>query len=434
MKIIYGKTALRKYPVYIGQGIINSAPGLLNKHFPCAEKILFITNEVVHGIYGAKIDDFLKSCKKSVRKIILKDGEEQKSLENTKFIYENMLAFNMHRDDVVIAFGGGVIGDLAGFAASTFHRGIKLLQMPTTIISQVDSSIGGKAVVNFENVKNVIGCFYQPHAIIMDTIFLETLEEKDIINGLAEIMKYGIIFDKKILMLLKNLAVEKINPGKLNKLLSLSQFEEITYICAKIKTSVVKKDEFDNNYRNLLNFGHTAGHAIEKVSGFKGLNHGQAVAIGMVIAVDISISLGLLKASVRQEIISLYKQLKLPYSLNFSENFSSKSLKPDVEKLSVMSTESREKHPVNPKVYIEKQSNKPDINLKKFGDSAVKDIENIKARLADDIFDAMKFDKKFSASSNKFILLKGINRPVFFHNVKAKIVKEAIIKNISINI
>ena len=141
--------------------------------------------------------------------------KNRRSLENTKYIYEKMLDFNMHRDDLVIAFGGGVIGDLAGFAASTFHRGIKLLQMPTTIISQVDSSIGGKAVVNFENVKNVIGCFYQPHAIIMDTLFLETLEEKDIINGLAEIVKYGIIFDKKILKLLNNWLWKKSIPANL---------------------------------------------------------------------------------------------------------------------------------------------------------------------------------------------------------------------------
>jgi 3-dehydroquinate synthase len=379
MKIIYAQTTLRNYPVYIGRGMINSAPGILSKKFSGSEKILFITNDIVHGIYGAKIDDFLKSCKKSVKKIILKDGEEQKNLENTRSIYENMLDFNMHRDDLVIAFGGGVIGDLAGFAASTFHRGVKLLQMPTTIISQVDSSIGGKAVINFENVKNVIGSFYQPHAIIMDTLFLETLEEKDIINGLAEIVKYGIIFDRKILKLLNSLALEKINPGKLNELISLPQFEDITYSCAKIKTTVVKKDEFDNNYRNLLNFGHTAGHAIEKISGFKGLNHGQAVAIGMIVAIDISISLGLLKDSLRQDIIELYKKLKLPNSVDIGENLS------------------REK-------------------------------------LADDIFDAMKFDKKFSASANKFVLLKGINRPVFYHNVEAKIIKEAILKNISIKL
>jgi 3-dehydroquinate synthase len=377
MKTISAQTTLRKYPVYIGRGIMDSAPGLMSKHFPFAEKILLITNDIVHGIYEANIDGFLKSCTKSVKKIILKDGEEQKNLENTKYIYENMLDFNMHRDDVVIAFGGGVIGDLAGFAASTFHRGIKLLQMPTTIISQVDSSIGGKAVVNFENVKNVIGSFYQPHAIIMDTLFLETLEEKDIINGLAEIVKYGIIFDRKILKLLNSLVLEKINSGKLIELISLPQFEEITYSCAKIKASVVKKDEFDNNYRNLLNFGHTAGHAIEKCSGFKGLNHGQAVAIGIIIAMDISISLGLLKSSFRQEIINLYVKLKLPHSFDFGNNLS-------------------------------------------------------KEKMADAIFDAMRFDKKFSASSNKFILLKGINRPVFYYNVEAGIIKEAILKNISV--
>jgi 3-dehydroquinate synthase len=390
MKIIYTETALRKYPVYIGQGIMNSAPGLIGRHFSGSEKILFITNDVVHGIYGTNIDSFLGSCIKSVKKIIIKDGEEQKNLENTRHIYESMLDFNMHRDDLVIAFGGGVIGDLAGFAASTFHRGIKLLQMPTTIISQVDSSIGGKAVVNFKNVKNVIGSFYQPHAIIMDTLFLETLEEKDIINGLAEIVKYGIIFDRKILKLLNSPALKETNPGRLKELIYLPQFEDIIYSCAKIKASVVKKDEFDNNYRNLLNFGHTAGHAIEKISGFKGLNHGQAVAIGMIIATDISINLGLLKGSFRKDIIDLYKKLKLPYRLDFDKNLCRENL--------------------------------------------ILGIETLKVKLADDIFDAMKFDKKFSASANKFVLLKGMNRPVFYHNVEAKVIKEAILKNVSITL
>jgi|GEM_PF-721195 len=432
MKIINAQTALRKYPVYIGRDIMDSAPGLINRHFPGAEKILLITNDVVHKIYDAKIEDFLKSCTKSVKKIIIKDGEEQKNLENTKYIYENMLDFNMHRDDIVIAFGGGVIGDLAGFAASTFHRGVKLLQIPTTIISQVDSSIGGKVVVNFESVKNVIGCFYQPHAIIMDTLFLETLEEKDTINGLAEIVKYGLIFDKKILKLLKRLAMEKISPGKINELISLSYFEDIIYTCAKIKISVVKKDEFDSSYRNLLNFGHTAGHAIEKFSGFKGLNHGQAVAIGMVIAMDISISLGLLKGSFKPEIIGLYKQLKLPYSLDLDKNFCSKNLIPGLEEQASKSAESCEKLSGNHEIKIEIQNKKPDADLEKAFDPAVKDIEKLKATLADDIFDAMKFDKKFSASANKFILLKGINRPVFCHNIEAKVIKEAIIKNISI--
>jgi 3-dehydroquinate synthase len=423
MKIIYVETKLRKYPIYIGRGILSLVPSLVRKHFSGSEKILFITNEVVFGIYRANIDDFLKSCGKSVKKIVIKDGEEQKNLENTRIIYENMLDFNMHRDDLAIAFGGGVIGDMAGFAASTFHRGIKLLQMPTTIMSQVDSSIGGKVVVNFENVKNVIGGFYQPHAIIMDTSFLETLKEKDIINGLAEIVKYGIIFDRKILKFLNYLASEKINPGKLDELVSFPQFEDIIYSCAKIKTSVVKRDEFDNDYRNLLNFGHTAGHAIEKISGLKVSNHGQAVAIGMIMAMDISISLGLLKDSFRQDIISLYKKLKLPYRFEFDEKLCSEKPTVNSEKLSGKSGETQEK-----------QNGKPLGELEKKCAATAEDIETLKVKLADDVFNAMKFDKKFSASTNKFVLLKGINRPVFYHNVEAMVIKEAILKNISIKL
>jgi 3-dehydroquinate synthase len=430
MKIINAETTLRKYPVYIGRGIINLAPELLNKHFSGSEKILFITNDIVYGIYNAIIDDFLRSTARSVKKIILKDGEEQKNLENTTNIYKSMLDFNMHRDDLVVAFGGGVIGDLAGFAASTFHRGLKLLQIPTTIISQVDSSIGGKAVVNFENVKNVIGSFYQPHAIIMDTLFLETLEEKDIINGLAEIVKYGIIFDRNILRLLNRMVLEKIRPGRLNELISLPKFDEITYSCAKIKTSVVKKDEFDNNYRNLLNFGHTAGHAIEKISGFRRLNHGQAVAIGMIIAIDISISLGLLKDSDRQDIIDLYKKLKLPFSLDINDNLLSENVSAGADKMSRQSPGSRKKPDRTPAFNSDEQRKDLAVNSEKNSGLSAMDAKNLKIKLSEDIFDAMKFDKKFSASANKFVLLKGINKPVFYHNIEAKVIKEAILKNI----
>lgn len=434
MKIIYAETTLRKYPVYIGRGIMNLAPGLLRKHFSGTEKILFITNTIVNDIYNSNIDDFIGSCSKSVKKIVIKDGEEQKNLENTAIIYENMLDFNMHRDDLVIAFGGGVIGDMAGFAASTFHRGLKLLQMPTTIISQVDSSIGGKVVVNFKNIKNVIGCFYQPHAIIIDTFFLETLDEKDIVNGLAEIVKYGIIFDRSILKLLNSMVLEKTGAGRLNEMISLPKFEEITYGCARIKTSVVKKDEFDVNYRNLLNFGHTAGHAIEQIFGFRRLNHGQAVAIGMIIAIDISISMGLLKDSIRQDIINLYKKLKLPYSIDISENLYREKFTVSAEKQPGQSAGCQEQPSGNSVVKLENNSNDlaadSEINI---GLKAI-DEKNIKVKLSEEIFNAMKFDKKFSASSNKFILLKGVNKPVFYHNIEANVIKEAIIKNIEVRL
>ncbi len=302
--------------------------------------------------------------------IIIPDGEDQKNLRNTEKIYNKMLDFNVHRNDLVIAFGGGVIGDLAGFAAATYHRGLKLLHIPTTIISQVDSSIGGKVVVNLRDYKNIIGSFYQPHSVIIDPSFLSTLDKKQVINGLGEIVKYGIIFDKKILDLLQKIFEKKdIQEKGLPGLVEDRDFDEIIYSCCNIKSSVIQADEFDNDYRNLLNFGHTFGHAIEKSTGLKKINHGMAVAIGMILAMDISTRIGFLEKDIKNNIIKLYKILGLPFSI-------------------------------------------PKID-------------------ADIILSAMKSDKKFTSSRNKFILLKGINKPVFHYDLDYGLIRDSIMENMS---
>jgi len=366
MKVITAKTKLRNYPIYINPKIYKDFPILIKKKFNGTEKIVLVTNDRVFGIYEDRIKYILKKCLLPYEIIIIKDGEEYKDLNSADFIYSKLIDFNIHRNDIVVAFGGGVIGDLAGFAASTFYRGVKLVQYPTTIISQVDSSIGGKAAVNYKKIKNIIGCFYQPHMVVIDPTMNYTLEEDQVINGLGEIVKYGLVFKKNILDRLSE-AVDDKKEDRLLNLIKTRDFEDIIYDCCCIKTKVVKKDEFDLNYRNLLNFGHTIGHCIENAFDLKEINHGEAVSIGMILAVDISISLGLADKKIKDVILGLYRKLKLPYKI--------------------------------PKIGIEK------------------------------ILRALNYDKKFKTSQNKFILLKGMNRPVFYYDVDRKVIVDNIKKS-----
>lgn len=371
MKILYTKTKLRKYPIYIQSNITKSFIKLLEKSFKDFNKIVLITNDKIFGIYGKNLNHYLDRNNINYETIIIRDGEKYKTLESANYIYEKLIEYNIHRNDIIVAFGGGVIGDLAGFVASTFHRGLRLIQYPTTIIGQVDSSIGGKVVVNYKNIKNVIGTFYQPHIVIIDPILLTTLKESQIINGLAEIVKYGIIFDSKILKIL-NKNTDSKKEKRLIDLVNSSVMEEIIHRCCYLKSKVVEKDEFDIGYRNLLNFGHTIGHCIENSAELEYINHGQAVSMGMLVAIDISIELGLIEKKIKDETIKLYKKLKLPYII-------------------------------------------PDLEINK-------------------IMNALKYDKKFTFTRNKFILLKGINKPVFYYNISNDIIIKSINNNMLKNI
>lgn len=376
MKKIYAKTRLRNYQVIIESGILleekRRAGNLVKKTFTDSEKVVLITDERVLSIYKDEIKEFLYATEKDHITVTIHGGEKDKSLENVERIYRKLLDFNIHRNDMIIPFGGGVVGDLAGFVASTFHRGIKLLQLPSTIIAQVDSSLGGKAVVNLNSYKNIIGSFYQPHLVIIDPGVLGTLDEKEISNGLAEIVKYGLVFDKNIIKELYTILkkVDQNDEKRLFELIGKKEFENIIYMCCKIKTGVVLRDEFDTGMRNLLNFGHTFGHAIEKVTGFEKISHGSAVAIGMVLAIDIASKMGVSGKEIKKEVLKLYKILKLQDKLP----------------------------PVDP----------------------------------EEIIDAIRFDKKFTSKQNKFILLKDFNRPVFFYNIDEKIIKQSIQENMTI--
>ncbi len=363
MKSINAKTRLRKYPVYLKPGLFKETPALIEKNFKDAQNILLVTNDKIFGIYQKEINGLLKKTPFKSSIIIVGDGESYKNLKSLEVIYSEMVNNALHRNDIVIAFGGGVIGDLAGFAASTFHRGLKLIHIPTTIIGQVDSSIGGKVVVNYQKIKNVIGSFYQPHMVMIDPAFLYTLDEDQIINGLAEIVKYGLVFDKKILEKLEE-NISQPGEERLFSLIRAEAFSDIIYECAKIKIKVVEKDEFDRDYRNLLNFGHTIGHCIEAASDLKKINHGQAVSMGMIAAIDISIKLGLAVSDLKEKAIKLYKKLKLPYKI-------------------------------------------PGIDTEK-------------------IISSLKYDKKSIKGKNKFVLLKGINKPFFYYDLKIDVITDSI--------
>ena len=390
LRIINAKTSNRDYKILIRPGICTQLPEILEDTLKGFEKIYLITDSTVLSIYRDAINEFLEKPGISYRIFALKQGEDQKNIDNVKKIYEDMLDFNVHRNDIVIAFGGGVVGDISAFAASTFHRGIKLLQFPTTLVAQVDSSIGGKTAVNINNVKNAAGTFYQPHLIMIDPLFLNTLPEREIINGMAEVIKYGAVFNKNILPDLKELAVSVKSGSLLKSIVSDIRFYEIIHKCCLIKAMVVKKDEYDTGYRNLLNFGHTFGHALEKETGLDLLNHGQAVAYGMLMAADASIMLNIAKVSLKKKLTDIYSQLEMP-----------------------------EKLPLNIFSQIINKADKGE-NKHISRDLAV-------AR----IIQAMRFDKKFSSKSNKFILLKDTGKPVFVYNPDKDILIEAIKNNIT---
>lgn len=301
MKKIMVNLGERRYPILIGDGIANRLGFEIKRHIKC-KKIMIITNHVVNELYGKRVVEILRKDDFSVCLTIIPDGENYKNIERVKKIYNECINNNLHRDDCIIALGGGVISDLAGFAAATYMRGISLINMPTTLVGQVDAAIGGKTGINFE-AKNIVGSFYQPKLALIDINFLKTLPEAEIKNGLAEIIKYAIIKDAGLFDLLgrNREKIMKLDKNSLLKIISR---------CCLIKARIIEKDEKENNVRAILNYGHTIGHAIEKVSEYK-IPHGKAVAIGMIIEARIAKLLNLLDEKQEKKITELIKKYGL---------------------------------------------------------------------------------------------------------------------------
>jgi 3-dehydroquinate synthase len=275
MATIKVNLADKSYDVQIEAGILKQVPKALAT-LGFAQKTVIITNPAVKCLYGDKLRDELKNAGFDTALFSVPDGEAYKSLDQAGKLFEQLADFQTERNTPVLALGGGVIGDLSGFVAATYMRGVPLIQIPTTLLSLVDSSVGGKVAVNHGHLKNNIGTFYQPRLVIADSQTLSTLPETEIRNGLAEVIKYGAIRDAELFKMLE------AKPKPL-----ADSWDEIITRCVAIKAEIVAQDESDLGIRNILNFGHTIGHALETVSNYK-LKHGQGVAIGMVAAAIIS--------------------------------------------------------------------------------------------------------------------------------------------------
>ena len=279
----------RSYDVIIGRGVLNRL-GLFIKKLKLGRDAVIITNGTVLKLYGKKIKSVLKNAGFGVLTLTVPDSEEAKSLKTASRVLERLASYDKNKKIFIVAFGGGVVGDLAGFVSAVYKRGVPYIQVPTTLLAQVDSAIGGKTAVDLPIAKNLVGAIYQPRLVLSDTELLGTLAKRQIRNALAEIIKYGAIKDADLFSFIdKNM--EKLLSG------DLSALEYIVERSSAIKISFIEKDELDSTgYRALLNFGHTIGHAIESASGYSGrYTHGEAIGIGMMAAADIASRIGVLK-------------------------------------------------------------------------------------------------------------------------------------------
>jgi 3-dehydroquinate synthase len=291
----------RSYPILIGSGLQRSRE-LLTAHVPGRDAVL-ISNTVVAPLYAEGLKAALHG--RRIIEVVLPDGEQHKTLNTASRIFDVLIANRVGRDAIVLALGGGVIGDLAGFVAACYQRGIGLVQIPTTLLAHVDSSVGGKTAVNHPGGKNMIGAFHQPLAVIADTDALNTLPDRQLRAGLAEIIKYGLICDAEFFAWLEvNIdALLARSPGPL---------AHAIYRSCEIKAQIVGRDEREQGERALLNLGHTFGHAIESATGYVEWLHGEAVATGLLMAADLSQRMGTLPATVVTRLRALLQRAGLP--------------------------------------------------------------------------------------------------------------------------
>ena len=291
------------YEIHIGSGLLSQAGHQL-KEGGFTGKLVMVTVPIVKRLYGDALKRHLSGEDFKVNILQVPDGEEQKSLETAGRLYNELTDLHTERATPILALGGGVIGDLTGFVAATYLRGLPFVQIPTTLLAQVDSSIGGKVAVNYGRLKNIIGAFYQPRLVISDITTLSSLTPRELSDGLAEIIKYAVIKNGGLFAYLEE-NLEKI------KSLDAEVLEEVVFQSAKIKAEVVEKDEKDLSLRNILNYGHTVGHAIETVSDFE-IEHGRAVAIGMLAAARISNKLGIFDKGELNRLRDIIKRAGLP--------------------------------------------------------------------------------------------------------------------------
>ena len=351
----------RSYDIIVGNKILKGLGRYLSR-LNVGKDAYIITNPVIKNICGNELALTLRKHGFNTRFKLIKDTEKSKSLFTAYAVIKDLTAFDKKRKIFIIALGGGVIGDLSGFVASIYKRGIAYIQVPTTLLAQVDSAIGGKTAVDLSQGKNLIGAFYQPRLVYSDVGLLKTLDAKQVRSGLAEVIKYAAIKDPFLFAYLekKHKDILRLKPLAL---------EFIIQRCSQIKAEIVRKDEREERgIRTVLNFGHTIGHAIEAAQGFKGYTHGEAIALGMLVATDLSWRLGLINQDGAQRIERLIKAVGLPVKIH-------------------------------------------------------------KAALGK-IIKAHYRDKKFIASSNRFVLISGIGKTKVVKNIPLEIIKDVLSKRL----
>ena len=300
----------REYDILIEKNLLFKTGELIRKRFS-PNKVFVVTDETVDALYGKVVLDSLCAQGFDTKLVSLPAGEETKCLAELSRLYSEALSFSITRKDMIIALGGGVIGDLTGFLAATLLRGIPFVQIPTTLLAQVDSSVGGKVAIDVPEGKNLVGAFYQPKLVIIDPEVLNTLSDRIFFDGLAEVIKYGLIADKGLF--------EKLEACDSRSELS-EWIDEMVYTCCDIKRAVVEEDELDTGKRMILNFGHTLAHVAEKEYQYKTYTHGQAVAFGMVAISEIGEKLSLMPKGIQERIRNMVLKFNLPDHIELSDD------------------------------------------------------------------------------------------------------------------
>lgn len=306
IQVKINEKAAFNYPIFIGENLLENAQEYIEKYTK-AKKLLIVTNETIINLYPNSLK------LKNAEFLVLKDGEQYKNFETYKQILDKALELKLERKDALVAFGGGVIGDITGFCAATYLRGIDFIQIPTTLLAQVDSSVGGKVAINTEYGKNLVGAFYQPKLVLADISTLKTLDNRQFKTGLSEVIKYAFI-EKTATCNFNFFEFLNSNVNEIkNK--NMNILKEMIKICCEIKAKVVNIDEKEQGLRAILNFGHTYAHAIEKVTNYTQFTHGEAVAIGMRFVFDLAKLRNLISNDYYNASISLLAKYALTYML-----------------------------------------------------------------------------------------------------------------------
>lgn len=299
------KTGQTAYPVHIRQGLLNNCGEMLRDLFPAETRIALLSSPTVEKYYRRTVEDSLRNAAFKIRFIPMPSGEKKKNLKSVSRLYDALLAAGIDRSDCIVGLGGGLLGDIAGFTAATLYRGIPFVQIPTTLLAQVDASVGGKTGVNHRKGKNLIGAFYQPALVLIDPDVLQTLNMRERISGFAEILKYGFISDKELLDTCLR------QQETILRLKNSTALNEIIFRSLQIKATIVEEDERERQKRMILNFGHTFGHALERCSRYT-LRHGEALIYGMLAALKLSVRYAGLDSLAAEQYSALLKAVPVP--------------------------------------------------------------------------------------------------------------------------